>query len=234
MQKRVLPGLFAILLTFFALPSPSAATVDPFTHSHSPVHDLKRPNPCLSTARGTLFPEAISWAVDSFPSLAEFARSTVSTDANAITGVYVCRLLALRVVQQPDDDPVYVSSEAGTATQFRLADRYGTLGLLAHNDRSGGQFFDLANGNEVDVVRGDGSIRRYIVSSIRHYRPIIADNPYSDFYDLDTPGDALSSSKVFQEIFASGDRVVFQTCIAADGNPIWGRLFVIATPMSMN
>jgi hypothetical protein len=226
--------LFAILLTFSIAPQPSAATVKSFAKFFSLSRNSNLPNPCLSSARETMFPDAIRWTTDAFPTLAHFVQSNMSADANAITGVYVCRLLALRIVQQPENNPVYVSSDQGTATQFRLANRYGTLGLLAHNDQSGAQFFDLANGNEVDVVHGDGSIRRYVVSGIRHFRPIIADNPYSDFYDLDAPGDALSSSKVFQEIFANGDQVVFQTCITANGNPIWGRLFVIATPMSLN
>jgi len=148
--------------------------------------------------------------------------------------VYVCHVLALKISQQPPNDPVYVSTEMGTVTQFRLAEQYGTLGLLAHNDRSGARFFGLRAGQEVDVVHGDGTIRRYIVKNIRRFKPINSEDPYSNFIDVDNGGTVITSSQVFQQIFVGNDQVVFQTCILAEGNPTWGRLFVTATPMAMN
>jgi hypothetical protein len=35
---------------------------------------------------------------------------------------------------------------------------------------------------------------------------------------------------MFNRAYVGENRVVFQTCLAAEGNPSWGRLFVIAVP----
>ena len=235
MRQIIQSILFAILLTAFVFVlSPSATIASSlFTNNHLSVHH-NLPNACLKFIGDSFITDSIRNATNTFPTLAEFASSLGYTDPGTIIGVYVCRVLALRVIQQPQDDPVYVSTEWETATQFRLASDYGTLGLLAHNDRAGARFFDLMIGHEVDVVYGDGAIRRYVVSSVRHFQPVESDNPYSSFYDLDYSSDPVSSTQVFQHFFASGDQVVFQTCISANGSPTWGRLFVIATPISLN
>jgi hypothetical protein len=124
-----------------------------------------------------------------------------------------------------------VSSQAGIATQFRLAAQYGSLGLLAHNYLAGGLFSALSMGQEVDVIYGDSSIRRYAVSLVRHFQALRPLDPASNFVDLDAPGTAqVSNADVFRQIYV-GDRVVFQTCINAHGNSSWGRLFVVAVPI---
>ncbi len=231
----VLTIIFLMVLLFVVYPASAIATPLP-TFSNRERSPLARPQLELCSARANerAFSEFTGWDVDSFLTLGEFAASLENGDPNAIVGVFVCRVLALKITQQPMNDPVYVSNEMGTATQFRLAAGYGTLGLLAHNDRSGARFFGLRLGHQVDVVYGDGTVRRYVVSRIRHFQPLNADDPYSNFFDLDNGGDPLTSTQVFQQIFVGDDQVVFQTCIPTDGNPIWGRLFVIATPMSLN
>ena len=230
-----LPILLGMVLLVFAYPSGAIAT------SSYSLPDFQRSalsraqiDPCENSAATVFASEVTRWQVNSIPTLSEFAASVTNGDAHSIVGVYVCGVLALEIVQQPVSDPVYVSTEMGTATQFRLAAIYGTLGLLAHNDRSGLRFFGLRNGQEVDVVYGDGTIRRYRVKNIRHFKPINSGDPYSDFIDVDNDGAIVTSSQVFQQIFVGGDQVVFQTCIFADGNPTWGRLFVIATPVRVD
>lgn len=166
--------------------------------------------------------------------LIDFVSSVKHADPVTITGVFVCNVLALQVAQQPPDAPVFVSEEFDTATQSRLAADYGTIGLLAHNHLSGSKFFDLADGQVVDIVYGDGAVRRYVISETRHFQAREPDNPFSDFGDLDNGGALLSSTQVFEQIFEAGNRVVFQTCIAANGNLSWGRLFVTAIPISSN
>src|SRR5689334_15974717 len=52
--------------------------------------------------------------------------------ADVLRGVYVSNTLALPIVQQPDNDPYYVSSHDGEVTQFTIASQYGNIGLLAH------------------------------------------------------------------------------------------------------
>jgi hypothetical protein len=187
--------------------------------------------PCSVPTTAIDLPISAQTTLDSFPTLAEFAASVMNADARTVTGVYICRVLALRVVQQPANNPVYVSRDLGMATQFRLAADLGTIGLLAHNNRSGSLFFNLKTGHEVDVVYGDGTIRRYVISSLRHFQTLEPTNPYSTFRDLDLGGDLLSSTDVFRQMYAGYDQVVLQTCIAANGEQSWGRLFVIATPI---
>jgi hypothetical protein len=225
MRKSLLGLPLTLGLVFGYLVSPTHAAATPFSSIHERWSNA-RPEiePCLPRA-GTK---------ESFPTLANFVTSVKNGDPNTITGVYVCPVLALQVVQQPANDPVYVSTDLETATQFRLASDYGTIGLLAHNDHAGARFFDLLPGHEVDLVYGDGTIRRYIVNRVRHFQAVTPDDPYSTFNDLDNGGAPISSTAVFQQIFAIGHQVVFQTCIDANGNPSWGRLFVIATPIMMN
>jgi hypothetical protein len=161
--------------------------------------------------------------------LSAFVASVARAEPATVIGVFVCRVLALDVAQQPVDNPVFVSEIPGTATQFRLAAGYGTIGLLAHSERAGARFFGLVAGQEVNIVYGDGSIKRFVVSEIRHMRSVKPDDPYSDFLDLEHDGNRLSSEQVFNQVFAKSERVVFQTCIEREGNPSWGRLFVTAT-----
>lgn len=165
--------------------------------------------------------------------LEEFAATVENGQAGQVVGVYVPDVLALPVVQQPADSPAYVTGNNGYITQFGLAAQYGTTGLLAHNYLSGALFFNLSAGQEVDVIYGDGFIRRYVISTTRHFQALNPSDPTSDFVDLDDDGGAhVSSAGLFDQIYAKGDQVVFQTCIDANGNPSWGRLFVIATPVS--
>ncbi len=222
-------------LAFLIQPSIASAQ-DPFDPQPYPGAALVRAgnNPCasLSLSRDTW--RADLRAFKPLPSLEEFVRSVMNGQAGVVTGVYACNLLALKVAQQPVDDPVFVSTTLETATQFRLAANYGTIGLLAHNDRAGAQFFGLLPGQEVDIIYGDGAIRRFAVSGVQHFRTLDATNPYSNFVNLDNGGGLLSSTQVFQQIYTAGNQVVFQTCIEGNGNPSWGRLFVTAMPMLVN
>ncbi|GIV95849.1 MAG: hypothetical protein KatS3mg057_0506 [Herpetosiphonaceae bacterium] len=162
--------------------------------------------------------------------LEQFRQTVTIGQPGLVTGVFVPDTLALRVVQQPADDPTYVSEMPGYATQFMLAEQVGSIGLLAHNYLSGALFFDLQPGQVVSMFYGDGSERRYRVVEIRRFRAMIPNDPYSNFEDLES-GAQLSSTELFYEIYTGVDRVVFQTCISVEHEPSWGRLFVIADPL---
>jgi hypothetical protein len=164
------------------------------------------------------------------PPLDTFIATIKNGQPEQVVGVYVSEVLALKVVQQSASDPAYVTRTIGYATQFGLAAKYGATGLLAHNDRSGELFFNLLAGQEVDVIYGDGAMRHYTISTFRHFQALRPTDPYSNFADLDHGGQQLLNANLFDQIYGGGDRVVFQTCISADGNRSWGRLFVIATP----
>jgi len=163
------------------------------------------------------------------PPLDTFIATIKNGQPEQVVGVYVSEVLALKVVQQSANDPAYVTRTIGYATQFGPAAKYGAIGLLAHNDRSGGLFFNLLAGQEVDIIYGDGAIRHYTISTFRHFQALRPTDPYSNFVDLDLGGQQVLNANLFDQIYG-GDRVVFQTCISAYGNRSWGRLFVIATP----
>lgn len=169
-------------------------------------------------------------SVTTIPRYGDFITTVSNGDASVIRGVFVPNVLALRVQQQPDNNDGYVSSVLGVATQFRLAAQSGVTGLLAHNYISGDLFFDLDIDQEVNVVYGDGSVQRYIISEIYEYQALQPNSTFSDFIDLET-NQKLSSTQLFNQVYTGENHVTFQTCIAKDGNLTWGRLFVIATPI---
>jgi hypothetical protein len=169
-------------------------------------------------------------SVTAIPALNDFIATVKNGQAKQVVGVYVAEVLALKVGQQPVKNPAYVTRTKGYVTQFSLAAFYDTIALLAHNDRSGALFSKLLVGQDVDIVYGDGTLQSYTVTTLRHFQALRPTDPYSNFLDLDNGNQKTLNADLFTQIYAVGDQVVFQTCIAAKGNASWGRLFVIATP----
>jgi hypothetical protein len=169
-------------------------------------------------------------AASGLPSLHEFAAAVADGEAGVVRGVYAPSMLAFRVRQQPADNPGYVSAEPGVVTQFQSAAALGVTGLLAHNHLAGADFFRLGEGMEVSLIYGDGTLALYRVTAIYRYQALQPTSPYSDFVDLST-GETLSVGQVFTQMYAGSDHVTFQTCIERNGDPVWGRLFVIAMPV---
>jgi hypothetical protein len=163
----------------------------------------------------------------------EFAPTTDTVDSKKVVGVYAPGIFALRVIQQPIDKPWFVSSESNIVTQFRLASDYGAMAFLAHNTLAGEVFTKLQIGGEVRIIMGDGSTRRYVVGEIMRYQALDPLNPYSSFRSVNEKGKDLSSTELFNLIYAVPNRVVFQTCIEQNGDNNWGRYFVIAYPAKM-
>jgi hypothetical protein len=163
------------------------------------------------------------------PGFADFSRSVQNGDANALRGVYVTDVLALPVVQQPVDRPYYVSSREGEATQFGMASQYGNVGLLAHNTLSGKVFSKLYTGQQVRLVYGDGRVEEFVVANILRFQASTPESVSSSFYNLDW-NETLSAGEMFNRAYVGKRRLIFQTCIEANGNASWGRLFIIALP----
>lgn len=161
-----------------------------------------------------------------FQSLANFSKQVTNGNSGQITGIYSDNLFALNVVQQPSGQAGYVSTAGNTATQFGMA---SGLGFLAHNYLSGSLFSYLYGGATITVVYGDGHTKNYKVSQVRKFQALTPDSPYSNFVDL-ASGSTLTASDLFYATYGVGGQLVLQTCIAANGNSSWGRLFVIATP----
>jgi hypothetical protein len=166
------------------------------------------------------------------PGFTDFSQAVQDGKADSLRGVYVSNVLALPIVQQPWGNAGYVSNTGGEATQFRMASQFGNVGLLAHNHLSGEAFFGLAVGHEIRLVYGDGRVETFVVTDVLRYQALQPTSPYSSFRNLDGEGDVLSAEQMFKRVYFGDRHVTFQTCIEADGNLSWGRLFVIAVPKS--
>ena len=173
--------------------------------------------------------QAIGTSDGPVPGFADFSRLVQNGDPTVLRGVYVSDVLALPVVQQPADHPYYVSNRDGEATQFGLASQYGNIGLLAHNTLSGKIFSQLSIGQLVRLVYGDGRVEDFAIAKILRYSASTPDSVSSSFHNLDW-NETLSSGEMFNRAYVGERRLVFQTCIKADGNVSWGRLFIIALP----
>jgi hypothetical protein len=158
-----------------------------------------------------------------------FVDSVHNGLSGVVRGVYVPGVLALRVVQQSRSNANEVSLAPGTATQYRAASAQGVTGLLADNAASGVLFYSLTGGQEVLLVFGDSAVQSYHVSAIYRFRALAPNDPYSNFVDLST-GEQTTAVDLFSQMYSGAKHVTFQTCIAQNGVPNWGRLFVIATP----
>ena len=165
------------------------------------------------------------------PSLEDFTRQVNNGMVSRVTGIYVKDHFAFPVTQQPDRQPAFVSSAEDTLTEFRSAASFGSLGFLAHNNLAGAEFSNLENGNLVTVVYGDGHYAIYQVKQVRRLQAIQPKNPYSSFVDL-ASGKTLTVEALFYETYGIQGQLILQTCIAAEGNDSWGRLFIIAEPYS--
>lgn len=159
-----------------------------------------------------------------------FVEQVKNGQADELRGVYVPGILATQVVQQPVGMSAFVSSWENVVTQFGLASKVGSTGLLAHNYLAGESFSLLQDGQEFYLVYGDGQVSTFVVSKILQYQALEPNNTSSSFLDLEN-GNILTASELFRKVYNRPGQVIFQTCIYADGDPSWGRLFVIAEPL---
>ena len=168
---------------------------------------------------------------NALPDMQTFIASVTNGHHGIPAGVYVPGVLALKIVQQPKDDPAFVSALPDILTQFQMASRYLTVGLLAHNFLAGTQFFKIHLNQEIVLVFGDGKVKNYSVSDIKSYQALSPNDPYSNFVSSDGQKN-LSSEDVFKEVYAKGNQLVFQTSIQKGNEDSWGRLFIIANELN--
>ena len=150
----------------------------------------------------------------------------------SISGIYMGNDRFLRVIEQPQGKPDYVSSISGVATHFQLASRYGNIGLLAHNYLGGRYFLELKPGDFVFVMDGHKRSQCYRIAISYQYQALDPRNPHSRFIDLQTR-QIVSASDVFKRIYTGSHHLVLQTCIQKGFIKEWGRLFIIAEPHSI-
>ena len=147
---------------------------------------------------------------------------------------------AFQIAQQPAGDNNFVTLFPNYVTEYQYASNLGTIGLLAHNYLAGRYFFQVTLGQEIELVYSDNPAtvgrddhtEKFIVTEIQRYQALSPNSPTSDFVDLVT-GETLTASQLFNKVYGNQiGHLVLQTCIYADENPSWGRLFIIAEPVT--
>lgn len=163
--------------------------------------------------------------------ISEFVDTIKDGSKNSIRGIYAENSFALKVIQQPANDYSYVSLQTDQVTQFALAAKYNTIGILAHNFLSGKLFFNLKVGDTVQVIYGDGKVEQYQINEILRFQALQPNNPRSTFKDLESNA-TFTAEQLFRKIYTGKRHVVLQTCLEKDGVDSWGRIFLIAFPIT--
>jgi hypothetical protein len=160
------------------------------------------------------------------------SKENESEQPSSLTQLHVDDLITLRIVQQPIGDSNFVTSLPNYVTEYQTASKYGAIGLLAHNYLAGQYFFQISLGQNIKLVYSDKRTASFVVTQIHQYQALSPNSPTSDFIDLYS-GTYFSSSEIFKKNFGNQTgKLILQTCIYADQNPTWGRLFIIADPIS--
>lgn len=215
-----------------ALPVVTLPAEDSTTPAEQPgMNPAPPPEPPAAQQPAPQF-AAVDAAVLGDTGLAEFAARVRGGQPADLAGVFAPGVLALPVAGQPPGDANYVASEDNVLTQYQDPLRSGVVALLAHNYLSSGQsFYRLKPGQEVYLVYGDGRAARFRVTGVEFFQALDPLNVHSDFRDLNGPSGALlSADQLYQRMYATPNRLVFQTCLEANGDPSWGRMFVQAEP----
>jgi len=198
-----------------------------------PVRRLPAPNSTEGDPTNILEPShpvETDLGPDNFPDFFSFVSNVVDGQSEIPQGVYVQGVLQLPIVQQPPENPVYVSNNPGVVTQYRSAANNGITGLLAHNYLSGELFDRLAVGQEVRIVYGNRLVRHYKVASIERFQKLSPSDLQSEYLDL-SDGMKMTTSQVFREFYQGSEHVTFQTCLKEGEIWNWGLVFVVATPI---
>ena len=178
-------------------------------------------NPIVARAAGT--------GNTPLPTFTDFSKAVQNGEGRVLRGVYVPDVLAFPIVQQPARNTGYVSIDDGKVTQFALASQFGNIGLLAHNHLAGKSFSQLAVGQEVRLIYGNGKVENFVIKEVLQYQAMQPTSLHSSFRNL-SKNETITAEQMFKRAYAGDRHVTFQTCIAKDGVSSWGRLFVIAVP----
>jgi hypothetical protein len=195
------------------------------------IYKSPAPKPSVTSATATHWmarPGAPS--MPSVVDLETFVKHVGDGQSGVIRGVFVPGQFALSVVQQPEHNATFVSNKRDLVTQFEKAARNGVTGLLAHNFLSGRLFYQLAAGQEVFVVYGDGAIQRYRVTGIFRFQKLNPASLRSNLVDLSS-GEMLTTAQVFNRFYRGDHHLTFQTCLEQGERRDWGLTFFLATPI---
>jgi len=98
---------------------------------------------------------------------------------------------------------------------------------LAHNTLAGKFFFNIPQGSQIILVYGNGRTETFIVDQVLMYQAL----PYGQYRDLQTQ-EIVYIGALFNTAYSGEYHLTLQTCIESEGDYQWGRLFIIAKPLS--
>ena len=158
-----------------------------------------------------------------------FVEQVENGQPDQLRGIYIPGILAAPVIQQPSGRAGFVSAWQNIVTQFSLASKVGSTGLLAHNYLAGQSFALLETEQEMYLIYGDGRVDAFTVTEILEYEALQPDSTSSAFVDIKS-GDMLTYTQLFKEVYDRPGQVILQTCINMNNDPSGGRLFIVAKP----
>ena len=152
-------------------------------------------------------------------------------EVGILSKISIENLVTLGIVRQPFGNSTFVTPVPGYATEYQTALNYGTIGLLAHNYLAGQYFFQISSGQKITLTYSDQTTKNFVVTQIQRYQALSPNSASSNFIELYS-GKLLTASQLFRKIYKDQTgHLVLQTCIYADQNPTWGRLFIVAEPV---
>lgn len=160
-------------------------------------------------------------------SLSELINRLTSRQDLFQLGIYVPGVMALPVIQQPENNSLFVSTKRSVLTQFNEANANGILGLLAHNFLAGGLFYNIGLGQDIWIIEDIDTFKHYRVSSIEQYQRVKKAGAPDEYIDLNT-NEELSTREVFSRYYAGEHHLTLQTCLEREGDGDWGLTFIVA------
>src|ERR1041384_4680317 len=130
-----------------------------------------------------------------------FARLVQNGHADQLRGLYIPEILTAPVIQQPAGMDSFISPWQNAVTQFGMASKLGSIGLLAHTDLAGKSFAVLHKGQKFYLIYGDGQISAFVVSDILRYQALEPSSTSSSFIDVEN-NQILTTSALFTKIYA--------------------------------
>jgi hypothetical protein len=163
---------------------------------------------------------------DGIPNLNTFIKKVRNGDMSTLRGIYAPNIMAYPIMQQPEGDSSFVSTQPLVVTEFNMAARMNNIGLLAHNYLAGRSFFNIKEQDQITLIYGNGSAEGFIVQTILKYKAL----PNGIYMNIETK-DYLDTKELFYAVYSGDRHLTLQTCIQNEKDPNWGRLFIIATPI---
>ncbi|MBE0699722.1 MAG: hypothetical protein IH586_22580 [Anaerolineaceae bacterium] len=230
-------ALPVVTVTHFSADTPDPTATAPLPAEENPplaerqvtsASPARNEEQSTSIAQVTLSDLPANVSVD----LQNFIASVRNNQQGTLTGVYAPGLFGMPVTGQSGGDENYVSSEENILTQYSKPSQYGVTALLAHNYLNGGKLISQLQPDQVIyLVYGDGKTTQYHITGIQYYQALSPHDVRSDFRDLNGPGGAvISYNQLFDKVYTKSNQLVFQTCLEANGDLSWGRIFISADP----